>query len=128
MDRIGRKRSAKSRGQAIEMPPLHEALVEIHREYERASKAANDMTERYKDVSAVAEELRLQYANVQEENKKMKEELLQWETQGQPSASKSELQQRLSDAEKAQQEEATRAKTIESRNKELEEQVQSTKT
>ena len=66
VDRIGRKRSAKSRGEAIEMPPLHEALVEIHREYERASKAANDMTERYKNVSAAAEELRLQYVNVQE--------------------------------------------------------------
>ena len=58
----------------------------------------------------------------------MKEELLQWETQGQPSASKTELQQRLSNVEKAQQEEAARAKTIESKNKELEEQMQSIKT
>ena len=55
------------------MPPLHEALVETHREYARASKAANDMAERYKNVSAAAEELRLQYVKEQEENKKKKE-------------------------------------------------------
>ena len=128
VDRIGRKRNAKSRAKAIEMPPLHEALVEVHREYERASKAASDMAERYKYVSAAAEELKLQYVREQEENRKMKEIMLQWETQGRPSVSESELQQKLSDAEKAQQAEATRANKAESRNKELEEQLQSAKT
>ena len=87
VDRIDRKRNAKSRGEAIEMPPLHEALVEVHREYERASKVASDMAERYKYVSAAAEELKLQYVKEQEENKKMKEMLLQWETQGRSSVS-----------------------------------------
>ena len=109
------------------MPPLHEALVEVHREYERASKAASDMAERYKYVSAAVEELKAQYAREQEENKKMKEVILQMETQGRPSVSDPELQQKLSEAEKAKQDEATRADKAESRNKELEEQLQSAK-
>ena len=54
------------------MPPLHEALVEVHREYDRASKVAKDMAERYKNVSAAAEELKDQYAREQEENKRTK--------------------------------------------------------
>ena len=33
VDRIGRQRNAKNRGEAIQMPPLHEALVEVHQEY-----------------------------------------------------------------------------------------------
>ena len=30
IDRIGRQRNAKNKGEAIQMPPLHEALVEVH--------------------------------------------------------------------------------------------------
>ena len=37
IDRIGRQRNAKNKGEAIQMPPLHEALVEVHREYAKAS-------------------------------------------------------------------------------------------
>ena len=55
------------------MPPLHETLVEVRREYKRASKAAKDVAERYKNASALADELNAQYAREQEENKSMKE-------------------------------------------------------
>ena len=83
------------------MPPLHEALVEVHREYEMASKASKDMAERYKNASAAADELHAQYAREQEENKRMKELILQMEAQGQPSVSDSELQQKLEETNQA---------------------------
>ena len=100
VDKISRKRNAKNRGEAIQMPPLHESLVEVHKEYERASKAARDMAERYKNVSASAEELKAQYAREQEENKRMKEVILQIEAQGRPSVSNPELQQKLTETKK----------------------------
>ena len=127
VEKIGRKRNAQNRGEAIEMPPLHEALVEVHREYEKASKAASDMAERYKSVSASAEELKRQYCNVQKENEKMKESLVQWETQARSTVSELDLQQKLAESKKAQQAEATRANTAEFRTKELEEQLKSIK-
>ena len=37
IDQIGRQRNAKNKGEAIQMPPLHEALVEVHKEYAKAS-------------------------------------------------------------------------------------------
>ena len=40
VDRIGRQRNAKNKGEAMLMPLLHEALVEVHKEYERVSRAA----------------------------------------------------------------------------------------
>ena len=39
------------------MPPLHEALVEVHKEYERASKATKDMAELYKKVTTASDVL-----------------------------------------------------------------------
>mgnify|MGYP000503496103 CR=1 FL=1 len=33
------------------MPPLHEALVEVHTEYEKASQATKDMAELYKEAT-----------------------------------------------------------------------------
>ena len=127
VDKIGRKRHAKSRGEAIQMPPLHEALVEVHREYERASKAARDMAERYNNASAAVDDLHAQCAREQDENKRMKEVILQQETQGRPSISDPELQQKLTETEKAKQNEETRADKAESRNRELEAQLQSAK-
>ena len=41
IDRIRRQRNAKNKGEAIEMPPLHDALVEVHKEYAKASQVAN---------------------------------------------------------------------------------------
>ena len=51
VDRIGRQRNAKNKGEAMLMPLLHEALVEVHKEYERASKATKDMAELYKKAT-----------------------------------------------------------------------------
>ena len=39
LDRIGRQRIAKYRGEAIQMPSLNTTLVEVHREYARTNKA-----------------------------------------------------------------------------------------
>ena len=70
MDRIGRQRNAKNRGEAIQIPPLHEALVEVHKEYEKASQASRDM------VGVAAEVLYTKYNNKQEGNKRLKEQLI----------------------------------------------------
>ena len=37
IDRIDRQRNAKNKGEAILMPSLHEVLVEVHKEYAKAS-------------------------------------------------------------------------------------------
>ena len=65
VDRIGRQQNAKNRGEAVQMAPLHEALVEVHREYEKASKATKDMTEKYKKATAAADVLNAQYTREQ---------------------------------------------------------------
>ena len=57
IDRIGRQRNAKNREEDIQMLPLHEAIIEVHREYERASKAARDMAESYKKEMAATDQL-----------------------------------------------------------------------
>ena len=33
------------------MPPLHEPLVEVHKEYAKASRAAKDMADMYKKAT-----------------------------------------------------------------------------
>ena len=60
VDRIGRKRSAKNKGEAIHMPQLHEALVEVHREYEKASQATKDMVNLYKKATTASNVLNAQ--------------------------------------------------------------------
>ena len=57
IDRIGRQRNAKNRGEAIQMPPLHEALVKVHKEYEKASRATRDMAEMYKQATTTTDVL-----------------------------------------------------------------------
>ena len=52
IDRIGRQWNAKNRGEEIQMPPLHDALAQVHRKYESASITAKDMTESYKKAMA----------------------------------------------------------------------------
>ena len=49
LDRIGRQHCARNKGEAIQMLPLHEALVEVHRKYEKASRATKDMVDLYKN-------------------------------------------------------------------------------
>ena len=56
------------------MPPLHEALVEVHREYEKASQAAKDMAELYKKVTMTAEVLNAQCTQKDEENQQLKDQ------------------------------------------------------
>ena len=68
IDRIGQHRNAKNKGEAIQMPPLHEALVEVHREYEKASRAAKDMADLYKKATATSEILNAQCTNKQAKN------------------------------------------------------------
>ena len=109
------------------MSPLHEALVEVHKEYEKASNVAKDMVERYKNASAAAGELNAQYAREREENKRMKELILHMEAQGQPSVSNSELQQKLEETKKAKQDAEIRADKAESTDRELQAQLQSAK-
>ena len=75
VDKIRQKWHAKSKGEAIQMPPLHEALVKVHRKYEKASRAARDMAERYKKATTAADVLNTKYNNKQEENKWLKEQL-----------------------------------------------------
>ena len=57
------------------MPPLHEALVEVHREYEKASRTARDMAEMYKKETAAADVLNAQSRRRQEENQQLKNQL-----------------------------------------------------
>ena len=37
IDQIGQHRNAKNKGEVIQMPSLHESLVEVHKEYAKAS-------------------------------------------------------------------------------------------
>ena len=53
-DQIGRQRNAKNKGETIQMPQLHEAMVEVHREYEKASRAAKVMADLYKKATATS--------------------------------------------------------------------------
>ena len=55
--RIGRQRHAKNRGEVIQIPPLQEALVEVHHEYEKASRATRDMAKLYKQATTTVEVL-----------------------------------------------------------------------
>ena len=127
VDKIRQKWHAKSKGEAIQMPPLHEALVKVHWDYERASKVARDMAERYKNVLAVAEELKAQYAREPKENNRVNKVILWQEAQRQPSVFDPKLQQKLTETEKAKQNENLRADGAESRNRELEAELHSTK-
>ena len=63
------------------MPPLHEALVEVHREYEKASRAAKDMADLYKKSSVASEVLNAQCTNMKAENQHLTEQLRQAEEQ-----------------------------------------------
>ena len=43
LQRIEQNRDAKNKGQAIQMPPLPMALVELYREFTRTNRAMKDM-------------------------------------------------------------------------------------
>ena len=97
------------------MPPLHEALIEVHRQYKKASRAAKDMAEIYKKATAAADVLNAKYNRKQEENQRLKEQLrrnlealekardqiLQVEEHSRLLVSDPQLQQKLEEAKKA---------------------------
>ena len=55
------------------MPPLHEALVEVHKEYAKASQAAKDMAHLYKKAIAAADVLNAQCIASKAENQRLSE-------------------------------------------------------
>ena len=57
------------------MPPLHEALVEVHKEYAKASRAAKDMADMYKTATTATEILNKQCTASQAENQRLSEQL-----------------------------------------------------
>ena len=57
------------------MPLLHEALVEVHKEYAKASLAAKDIADMYKKPTVVAEILNAQCTASQAENQRLSEQL-----------------------------------------------------
>ena len=61
------------------MPPLHEALVEVHKEYAKASRAAKDMVDMYKTAIAATEILNAQCSASQAENQRLSEQVRQAE-------------------------------------------------
>ena len=63
------------------MPPLHEALVEVHREYIKASRAAKDMADLYKTATTASKILNAQCASMQVENRQLSKQLRQTEEQ-----------------------------------------------
>ena len=63
------------------MLPLHETLVEVHREYEKASRAAKDMVDLYIKVTTASEILNAQCITSQAENQQLSEQLRQIEEQ-----------------------------------------------
>ena len=57
------------------MPPLHEALVEVHKEYAKASRAAKDMADLYKKATTAVEMLNVQCTASQAENQRLSKQV-----------------------------------------------------
>ena len=57
------------------MPPLHEALVEVHKEYVKARRAAKHMAKMYNKATIAAEILNKQCTASQAENHKLSEQI-----------------------------------------------------
>ena len=137
IDRIGHQRNAKNKGEAIQKPPLHEALVEVHKEYAKASRAAKDMAEMYKKGTAATEILNNQCMASQVENHRLSEQLrekeeitkkINEEALRRPDESIQECQQKYQQAEEALKQAKEKAVLLESQTKEMEEQQHSTLT
>ena len=127
IDWIGRQRNVKNKGEAIRMPPLHEALVEVHKEYAKASRTAKGMADLYKKATSASDILNAQCTTTQAKNqqlseelqqtqeklKKTMDELLQQASTRRPLESDQELQQKLQQAEVALKEIEAKAETFE---------------
>ena len=59
------------------MSPLHEALVEVHKEYAKANWAATDMADLYKKAKAAKDMLNAQCTALQTENQHLLEQFRQ---------------------------------------------------
>ena len=77
LDQIGRERHVRSRGEAIQMPPLNTVLVEVHQEYARTNKVAKDMVEACRKTTVAANRLNDQYSSAKEDNTKLTNRLRQ---------------------------------------------------
>ena len=124
------------------MPPLHEALVDVHKEYAKASWVAKDVADLYRMASTATDVLNApctasqaenqclseQFQQTEEQLKKTREEFLQEATTRRPSESKQELQNKLQQAEEALKRTEVRSETFENRSKALEDQQQSAQT
>ena len=124
------------------MPLFHTTLVEVHREYERASRAAKDVVEVYKNATAAADRLQEQCAESQADNTELSEKLRQTEeklkeakdrvqTQQLPNRSQEldhQVHEQLKEAEKKVEDTTARATTYEQRVKKLEDCILMAKT
>ena len=142
LDQIGQHCSARNKGEAIQMPPLHEALVEVHREYEKANRATKDMAELYKKALAASEvlndkctrtqgekeELSKKFRQTEEKLRKAEEELLIHQQSARLFDSKQELNQRLQEAEASTRSAIGWAEEAETRVKKIEERLLLVKT
>ena len=115
------------------MPLLHEALLDVHKEYAKASRATKDMADMYKKATTASEILNAQCMASQAENqslwlleqvreaeellKKITEEVLRG-----PEKFAQEWQQKCQQAEDALKQTEARAVLLENRTKTLEEQ------
>ena len=136
INRIGRRRNAKNKGEPIQMPPLHEALVEVNKEYAKVNRAAKDMADMYKKTTIAAEILNAKCTASQAKNerlseqvqqaedllKKVTEEILQQPAMRRPEESTQEWQQKVQQAEDALKLTEARAVVLENQTKTLEEQ------
>ena len=118
------------------MPPLHEALVEVHKEYAKASRETKDMADLYKKATTATEMLNVECTASQAENqrlseqvwqakellKKVTKEILQQPAVRRPEESAQEWQQKFQQAEDALKQLEARAVLLENRTKTLEEQ------
>ena len=59
------------------MPPLREALVEVHKEYAKANWEAKDMADLYKKATSASDILNAQCTTTQAKNQQLSEELQQ---------------------------------------------------
>ena len=121
------------------MPPLHEALVEVHKEYVKASRAAKDMVDLYRKATTATDMLNAQCTPWKTENHRLfeqlrqteeqlmktREEMLQQAATHRTLESEQELQQKLQEAEDALKRTEARVETLENRTKALEDQQHS---
>ena len=115
------------------MPQLHEGLLEVHKEYAKASQEAKDMANLYKKAIAVAEMLNVQCTTenqrlseqvqlTKELLKKTRKEMLQHTETHRPEESQQEWKQKFQEAEYAIKETEARVVLLENRREALEDQ------